>query len=114
MAQIDRANISGVVTDPTGAVVPDALVELTSLDMGVSRDMRTRADGIYRPSVLAGMYLPTVTKDGFQTAVVDCVQLTEAVSHPLPGFPRGLLVAMNGKSRNFLMYRWDELFRDLP
>ena len=75
-AQVDRANLSGTVTDPSAALVPDALVELSSLQTGFTRSVRTRTDGIYRFSSLpAGLYLVTVTKDGFETAVIDGIQL---------------------------------------
>ena len=34
----------------------------------------------------------------------------EVISRGLPGFPYGLLVAMNSGGKNFLVYRWDDLF----
>ena len=33
----------------------------------------------------------------------------EATAVALPGFPRGLLVMMNSRSKNFLMYRWEDV-----
>ena len=33
----------------------------------------------------------------------------ETVATPLPGFPRGLLVMMNSRARNFLSYRWEDV-----
>ena len=33
----------------------------------------------------------------------------EITSLPLPGFPRGLMVAMNSQPRNFLLYRWEDV-----
>lgn len=33
----------------------------------------------------------------------------EIMSLPLPGFPRGLMVAMNSEGRNFLLYRWEDI-----
>lgn len=38
----------------------------------------------------------------------------EVMSRALPGFARGLLVAMNSGARNFLIYRWEDLFPELP
>ena len=34
MAQVNRANLNGTVTDPSGANVPNAKVELVELDTG--------------------------------------------------------------------------------
>lgn len=34
----------------------------------------------------------------------------EVTSAPLPGFPKGLMVAMNSGSRNFAMFNWERLF----
>ncbi len=36
----------------------------------------------------------------------DGIEITAA---PLPGFPRGLMVAMNSAPKNFLLYRWDAI-----
>ncbi len=38
----------------------------------------------------------------------------EVVSTPLPGFPKGLLVAMNSGPRNFALFSWDRLFPPRP
>jgi len=35
----------------------------------------------------------------------------DVTSHPLPGFPRGLLVMMNSGPKNFLLYDWAEVER---
>ena len=35
----------------------------------------------------------------------------DVTSRALPGFPRGLLVMMNSRGRNFLLYRWEEVER---
>jgi 3-phytase len=33
----------------------------------------------------------------------------DVTSRPLPGYPRGLLVMMNSRQRNFLIYRWEDV-----
>lgn len=33
----------------------------------------------------------------------------DATSQPVPGFPRGLVVAMNSGPRNFVMFRWEDV-----
>jgi 3-phytase len=37
----------------------------------------------------------------------DATDGIEITAEPLPGFPRGLMVAMNSAPKNFLLYRWD-------
>lgn len=60
------AEIRGTITDPTGAVVPDAAVTVRSLDTGVQRNLSTNEAGIYlAPLLQPGRYEVTVTKQGF-------------------------------------------------
>src|SRR5260370_8359837 len=40
--------LTGTVKDPSGAVIPNATVTLTSIDTGQARTNRTGADGIYK------------------------------------------------------------------
>lgn len=42
----------------------------------------------------------------------DATDGIEVTSTPLPGFPQGLLVAMNSDARNFALFAWDRLFPD--
>ena len=46
-AQVENGQISGIVTDPSGAVVPGAKVSATSLDRGTKRDTVTSGSGTY-------------------------------------------------------------------
>jgi type 1 fimbria pilin len=46
-AQMTTATLNGTVTDPTGAVVPDATVNVTNVDTGVSRTTVTNQAGEY-------------------------------------------------------------------
>jgi len=41
--------------------------------------------------------------------VADDTDGIDVVATPLPGFPRGLLVMMNSRDRNFLLYRWQDI-----
>ena len=62
-------DIAGVVTDPTGAVVPGANVTLKGLSTGTTEAATTNAQGYYRFSLLApGQYNVTVTAAGFGKA----------------------------------------------
>jgi outer membrane receptor protein involved in Fe transport len=71
--------ISGRVTDPTQAVVPDAKVTLTNLATNVARSATTNAEGIYFfANLSAGDYDISVEKRGFrkieQRAVLEVAQ----------------------------------------
>ena len=60
-------DITGVVTDQTGAVVPSVSVTVKNLDTGFSKSATTTADGSYKFSLLPpGNYSVTVRASGFQ------------------------------------------------
>jgi|HubBroStandDraft_1064217.scaffolds.fasta_scaffold02263_7 hypothetical protein len=62
-------DIAGIVTDPTGAVVPGANVTLKGLSTGTTAVATTNAQGYYRFALLApGQYTVTVTAAGFGKA----------------------------------------------
>lgn len=68
--------VSGVVTDPTGAVIPAASLDLENLDTGIVRKMTTDSSGNYAfLQVVPGRYRITVKANGFRTATVNDVQL---------------------------------------
>lgn len=75
-AQVDRAALVGTVTDPSGAVVPGATVEVRSLDTGLHRDVMTGSAGNYSYAGLPiGNYTVTVSFEGFNTVTIKDVQL---------------------------------------
>jgi len=60
--------ISGVVTDPSGAVVPNAQVTVTEVATGVSQNVQTGTDGVYSfLSLPVGGYQLEVKAGGFET-----------------------------------------------
>src|SRR3712207_3854131 len=65
-AQNYRAKIAGLITDPTGAVVPNATVTLTNVNTGV-RVVRTTSDsGLYLFDLVdPGSYSVSVEATGF-------------------------------------------------
>ena len=66
---ITSGDIAGVITDPSGAVVPNAKVTATSDNTGVSHSTTTNGEGFYRFSFLQpGPYTVSVTAAGFKTA----------------------------------------------
>lgn len=70
MAQsLTSGDISGTVSDPSGAVIKDAIVNLKSLDTGTAQTTATGNTGLYRFSLLRpGRYSVKVTQEGFQGA----------------------------------------------
>jgi hypothetical protein len=59
--------LTGVVSDPSHAVVPDAVVELRDDDKGTIQTAKTDGDGVYRFFFLApGKYTLAVSHDGFR------------------------------------------------
>jgi outer membrane receptor protein involved in Fe transport len=68
-------DISGIVSDPTGAVVPDAKITLKDVGRGASQDTATNKDGAYRFYLLPpGAYKVSVAVTGFQ-AVTQTVEV---------------------------------------
>jgi len=62
------SSITGVVTDQSGAVVPDAAVTIANQASGVTYKLTTNTAGVYRlTSVLPGSYTLHVAKKGFRT-----------------------------------------------
>ncbi|MBI1358414.1 MAG: TonB-dependent receptor plug domain-containing protein [Acidobacteria bacterium] len=59
-------SITGRVTDPTGAVIPGAKIEVRSVDTGIAVTAETNAEGYYNvPSLQPGGYDVSATQDGF-------------------------------------------------
>jgi hypothetical protein len=71
------SDLTGTVTDPTGAGVPNAKVTVTDASKGVQRSTNTDEHGLYRLSGLApSSYKVTVEHGGFQTEISSGVILT--------------------------------------
>ncbi|MDR3698963.1 MAG: TonB-dependent receptor [Candidatus Sulfopaludibacter sp.] len=63
----DRATLTGTVTDPSGASVPDATVKATNTATNTASETKTTADGLYTiPYLIPGVYTVEVTAPGFQ------------------------------------------------
>ena len=75
--QITTAVIQGVVTDPTGAVVPGVNVEAVNLDTNLTQSRTTGTDGRFVFLQLPpGRYKVTFTLAGFGTLVQENIDLT--------------------------------------
>src|SRR5512137_2226666 len=82
--QLAGANLSGVVTDESGAAVASAKVSIKNLATGDVRDVTTNTDGLYlAPNLLPGSYEVTVTAKGFQTTVQKGITLTVGAEQAL-------------------------------
>src|SRR5271169_968412 len=72
LGQVDQGAITGQVQDPSGAVVPNALVTVTNVDTGLALQIRTNATGTYVVSpIKIGNYTVTATSEGFETVTRD-------------------------------------------
>jgi hypothetical protein len=75
-AQLDQGTITGLVQDPTGAVVPNADITLTNTDTGLVLKSRADGNGIYTFSpIKIGNYTVSATAQGFQTTTQENVHL---------------------------------------
>lgn len=77
MGQVEQATITGIVTDPTGAVVPKVRVAVRNTRTGVEVSTLSNSEGIYRiPYLHPGVYDLTAEIQGFKKARVAGLQLT--------------------------------------
>lgn len=70
LAQVPTGTIIGVITDETGAIVPNAKVAIVNKDTGLTRDTQSGPDGGFSASALpAGSYEVRVEATGFRALV---------------------------------------------
>lgn len=73
-AQVNRGTLSGIVTDATGAVIPDAHITATETATGSNYTAVSSGNGEYTVPFLApGTYRVSVTAPGFKSSVHDKV-----------------------------------------
>jgi protocatechuate 3,4-dioxygenase beta subunit len=74
---ITSGDITGTVTDPSGAAVPDAAVTAVNTNTNATQNTVTNPQGSYRFAFLPpGTYSVTVTAKGFQTKKVSGIAVT--------------------------------------
>jgi hypothetical protein len=84
LAQSDRGTIRGTVTDPSGAVVPNASVIITGIETGETRQTTTNDEGIYVfPELRPTTYRITVEATGFQRSAIEDFKVAVQVTHTL-------------------------------
>lgn len=65
-AALSAATISGTVSDPSGAPLPDVHVQVSNPDTGTKQEVETRADGKFNfDGDAAGQYILRLEKPGF-------------------------------------------------
>src|SRR6516162_9610483 len=76
-SQTTNAQLSGVVTDPTGALIPGVTITLTKADTGVVTATLTNEAGVYNfQAVQAGSgYSVSAALPGFQTLTYTNLEL---------------------------------------
>ncbi|MBI3282145.1 MAG: TonB-dependent receptor [Acidobacteria bacterium] len=67
LAQSNVASLTGIVTDASGSVVPNADITVTNVDTGIVYRTRTNQNGVYvAPSLIAGSYRLEFQAPGFK------------------------------------------------
>lgn len=80
-AQTVFGGLSGTVTDPTGAVIPNAKIQATNEKTGtVSSTVSTSAGAYHFPELAIGTYDLTVSAPGFQTQTLKNIQINLQVT----------------------------------
>jgi Carboxypeptidase regulatory-like domain/TonB-dependent Receptor Plug Domain/TonB dependent receptor len=83
-AQVSGGTISGVVMDPSGAVIPDAKISIKNIATAFTRDVSTDAVGFYAaPNLLPGDYEVTSSALGFTTQVRTGISLSVGAQQTL-------------------------------
>lgn len=87
-AQTPVGIIAGVITDESGAIVPNATVKIRNMATGAVRELTSNADGIFSaPSLPAGVYEIRVELKGFRTVIREAtveIGLTTSADIRLP------------------------------
>ena len=74
--QETRAKLTGLVTDSTGAVVPDAPVEVVNINTGATVQTKSNGQGSYTaPFLQPGVYKVSVQMAGFKAYVHSGLEL---------------------------------------
>jgi Carboxypeptidase regulatory-like domain/TonB dependent receptor len=67
---MNAGDIRGVVTDVSGAILPDVTVTVVNKNTGVTKILTTNQDGLFdTASIVAGTYEITFSKPGFKTSI---------------------------------------------
>jgi len=75
-SQVEKGRFVGRITDPQGAVIPEAQVKATNIGTNITQEAVTNGTGefVITP-VSAGQYKLTVTASGFQTITTSVIEV---------------------------------------
>ncbi len=77
LAQVTTGTFTGMVTDPSGAIIPKATVTATNEGTGVATVRPTNAEGLYNiPELTPGFYTVKAEAQGFKALVNTHIELT--------------------------------------
>jgi hypothetical protein len=84
--QTERGNITGIVTDNTGATIPNAAVTIIGKETNTAEHVLSTSTGEYNAANLQrGAYRVEVSVSGFSTFILDNVVLTAGARFaPMP------------------------------
>jgi hypothetical protein len=75
-AQESRGSLTGTVTDPNGAALPGATVEIRNIETNVANTATTNEEGAYSfPLLNPGRYTLTVTAQGFSNTTRENIEI---------------------------------------
>ena len=78
-AQESRGSLTGTVTDPNGAALPGATVEIKNVETNVANTATTNEDGNFSfPLLNPGMYTLTITAQGFSNVTRENIEVRVA------------------------------------
>jgi hypothetical protein len=82
MAQSDLASVTGTISDPSGAVIPSAVVTITNESTGAARSATSNSAGLYLiPGVAPGRYTVSVQAAGFAKTVKTGANVDPSLPH---------------------------------
>lgn len=75
-SQTDEAEIDGIISDSSGAALPNAQLTLTNVETGVTRSVTSGTNGAYRfAPVVPGTYNIEVDANGFQSETIEHLEI---------------------------------------
>ncbi len=111
MAQGLFGTISGVVTDSSGGMVPDATVKVTNIKTSVTITVKTNGTGVYSATSLnPGVYKVEAEAKGFKTAVVNNFPL-EVNANPKVDLTLTVGQIMAVAATSIAYFLWQRAFR---
>lgn len=112
-ASLHADTISGIVVDPSGALIPGARIEITGGDLTQPLVISTDAQGRFSsPDLKPGTYTLRVTRDGFEP-LVKTVELKGAVSLQLSLAIAQSRVQVNVPGKSSAYSNSDPIYRNL-